>query len=492
MSPVTSGGGAGWGRRLRDALGVLVLGALLLLALEALARRVAPDPEPPVPIAPKPPGLFRIVALGGSTTLGVPDGRQGFVAQLERALRRAAPGRPLDVVNLARSGAGSRSVRAVLPQALEARPDLIVLLSGHNEYLEPLPGPLQRLRDRSRLAAALGAWLEGERAEDPALPARLPAVDPAGREAALRSEAWLANLDAVVGAVREAGVPLFLCTAPSNLADWPPAWRRVDGAVDPEIVDSIRASAPADALAAARAALEGRPDDAMLTWLEARALRDLGRPGEARDRFLRARARDPVPRRAFDAFNQALRARGDRDGVRLVDVAARFEEQARDGLVGFDLVCDNCHPTPLGNALIARELALAMAEEGLFLSRRAAVPDLATFAARNAAALGDAAARRRARLRWLLSNAIYSMKAPFLNFEASRAYLLQALRVAPGEWRVHANLATLALLAGDRDEGRARLEQAARLKGSPLDPQDRDVTPYLEEALASLRAAGTP
>ena len=63
-------------------------------------------------------------------------------------------------------------------------------------------------------------------------------------------------------------------------------------------------------------------------------------------------------------------------------------------------------------------------------------------------------------------------------------YLTQALELAPNDWRVHANLATLALLQGDLNEGRRNLARAAKLKGSPLDPRDRDLTPYLGEALA--------
>ena len=165
---------SGTGRRLRDGAIASALGVALLLLLEGLAR-LGDDPALPA-VPPKPPGVFRIVALGGSTVLGVPDGTLGFVAQLERTLRRAAPGRPLELLNLAVSGAGSRSVRARLDAALREPPDLVIVLMGHNEFLEPLPGFLQRLRDRSRLAGRVGGWLEGEPAEDVPLPDSLPAV----------------------------------------------------------------------------------------------------------------------------------------------------------------------------------------------------------------------------------------------------------------------------------------------------------------------------
>ena len=52
---------------------------------------------------------------------------------------------------------------------------------------------------------------------------------------------------------------------------------------------------------------------------------------------------------------------------------------------GSRVVADNCHPTPLGNALLARELLAAMArpEPGIDLARR--LPPLAEQADRSCA-----------------------------------------------------------------------------------------------------------
>jgi Flp pilus assembly protein TadD len=95
-------------------------------------------------------------------------------------------------------------------------------------------------------------------------------------------------------------------------------------------------------------------------------------------------------------------------------------------------------------------------------------------------------ARPDAQLTYLEANAIYTMKWPFHNFEASRDYLERARALAPSDWSIWANLATLALLEGRVDEGGALLERAAALHGSPLDPGNRRETPYLREALAIL------
>lgn len=441
--------------RLRDALIVTASSVLLLLALEAAARLLGFGAPPRPELPRKTPGSFRIVAIGGSTVLGVPDGRQGFVAQLERGLRRAAPGRALEVLNLARSGADTTAVLAMQEAALLAQPDLLILLTGHNEFLWPPAGPLQRLRDASWLARGVSGAAGAEPAVEEAFPAALTPVDREGAAFRHTLERFHENLLRLVARAGEAGVPLILCTAPSNLADWPPAHRRVSGS-----------------------------DAALRLYEEASALRASGRFDPARDLFERARDLDPIPRRAFGSMNEAVRAAARAPGVRLVDIAARFEAHAEHGLVGFDLVCDNCHPTPLGNAIIAREIAAAMAEEGLFLARDARIAPLETWQARLSASPVDPAKRRRAELRWLLSNALYAMKTPFFNFEASRMYLERARALAPDDWRVFANLGTLDLLSGELEAGRHALRRAAALRGAPLDPADRRVTPYLKEALA--------
>jgi lysophospholipase L1-like esterase len=492
------------GHVLRDALVVVATTALLLLALEGGARLLgvgAPDlPE----LEPKRPGTFRILALGGSTTLGVPDGAFGFVTQLGDALTRLAPGRDVEILNLARAGAPSAYARDVLAASQGAEPDLVLLLTGHNELIAPRAthswrDALQRLRDASFLARAVSGALSAE-VEEPAIPDALTPVDPQTLAAA--SEGFRDNLDAIVALARRLDVPLLLCTAPSNLAEWPPAHRHVAWQPPrPELasfVDALEArlagDAPEEALRLADAWLARNPGDAIVHFLAGRALRASGRPAQALERFQRARDLDPVPRRAFGSFNQELRDRGKRPGVLLADVAHRFGEYAQEGLVGFELVCDNCHPTPLGNALIAREIAATLAAAGVLVPASADLGEVEDWLERAERRIGGPEQRRRVRVRWLLSNAIYAMKTPFFNYEASRRYLEQAQALAPGDWRVAANLATLDLLEGHLVNGRRALLRATRLKGAPLDPSDRALTPYLAEALArsdtSLPAAG--
>lgn len=86
-------------------------------------------------------------------------------------------------------------------------------------------------------------------------------------------------------------------------------------------------------------------------------------------------------------------------------------------------------------------------------------------------------------------NGRYSMKTPFFFYEISRRYLESAHALAPEQWMGLANLGSLALLEGKEQEGLSRLRRAARLRGEPIDPQERPAVPMLVPA---LEAAGLP
>jgi len=92
----------------------------------------------------KPPGTFRVVLLGGSTSHGAfVDDDQTIDAHLRRALARAVPGRRIEVVNL---GLDALDVLCDLErlrrEGLPLAPDAVVLHSGVNDvFALRLPDP---------------------------------------------------------------------------------------------------------------------------------------------------------------------------------------------------------------------------------------------------------------------------------------------------------------------------------------------------------------
>jgi len=476
---------------------LLALGSVLaLLLVEGVFRLFAPPPDWATALPPKPPGTYRVVVLGGSTAFGTPVRELGFAAQLEFLLRSLAPGRALEVVNLGRRGRPAETVRRAVDDVVErGDPDLLVVLTAHNEFLAA--GDPSRLR---RLARALRARLASVRVladllERPGRPDPMPErVTPVDREAPGfrdRLDRYRAELAAIADIAASRGVPLLISTGPSNLADWPPVHRAVGWAkADPDYDANVERVASlvaqgelAPAEAASRELLTRYGDDAMLLYLQGQALRQRGRPGEARDRLVRAKDLDPLPWRALEEQNDAIRALGARPGVEVVEADRIFARRSAGGLVGFELVADNVHPTPEGNALIADAIARVMARDGRFLDAATAIPDPEAALARYVDALGPENHRHLEHER-LLETGIYAMKTPFYHYGISRRYLEAGLELEPGSWIAWANLGVLSLLEGDTPVGLDALRRAVRVRGGPLRPEDRTRVPYLEVALA--------
>lgn len=86
-----------------------------------------------VPARPQP-GVVRVVALGGSTTRGVPFDHigDGVVHRTERALDRLRPDQAFEVINLGVPGMDARGVAALAREARALHPHLWLVYTGNN------------------------------------------------------------------------------------------------------------------------------------------------------------------------------------------------------------------------------------------------------------------------------------------------------------------------------------------------------------------------
>jgi lysophospholipase L1-like esterase len=82
---------------------------------------------------PKPPGMVRIICIGGSTTVAGRTNDETYPALLERKLRELFPGLPLEVLNLGVSSATTDYWHARLPRVFGYEPDVIVQYPGVND-----------------------------------------------------------------------------------------------------------------------------------------------------------------------------------------------------------------------------------------------------------------------------------------------------------------------------------------------------------------------
>jgi tetratricopeptide (TPR) repeat protein len=469
---------------------------LLVVALEGGARFYEEHPPWEEALAAKKPSVLRIAVVGGSVARGIPVPEFGFVSQLKALLPSLARFRSVQVVNRGRQAKASRWARRAGAHALSIGDlDALVVLTAHNEFLNrsgensALKGWIWRGMLHSAFIRLVLLQVEGVR---PALPERLHAVERGSPWWQARLEDYRRNLTELVREARQRGVPVLLLTAPINLVDWPPvhhrlAWDHADPEYDAHVAELEALVAGGEFDAAERMARSWRQEfgeDAMFTFLEGRVAYGRGDLESARRSLIRAADMDPYPWRVLSEQNAFIRELAREDGVRLVDIEAVFARWAPGGLVGFNLVSDNVHPTPLGAALIALEVATGLRDAGLPLSEPGADPmkQLEGF-------LGSLPDSRELEHLWLVLNGRYAMKTPFYLYADARRYLEAAHALAPRQWMGLANLGSLSLLEGRTEAGLAQLREAAGLRGEPIDPKNRRAVPMLG---AALEQAGLP
>lgn len=428
-----------------------------------------------------------VYVYGESTVAGLPIPEVGFVRQMAYHAARRYPGTKVRFVNLGRPGIDSARLRAIFEATIGNRPDFAILLCGHNEYLSlelpPFRQPFALVRVASRAVGRLSRVLRPPEL----MPERLYPADRASPTFRRKASIYVENMTAMVHAARAKGVPVMLGTLPSNLRDWPPVFRRLvrsvpDASYEPAMTEGLAAAERGDAAALRSVVMAREPRDAedpMFRFLRGRLRLLDGDAARALEDLRYARDSDPFPWRASSTFNEHIRtlARDERT------LFADLEEAVRaGGIPGFDLVTDNCHPTPEAGFRMAMAL-LKEAEHARILPAPAADDrSLSTFLADAGFASGTPL-----RLRYLLTNGTYVMKTPFFHFPIARRIFEQAAVESPKSWEVHANLATILLFEGRKDEGVEHLRLATELHGRPLDVANRAATPYLKEA---VEAAG--
>lgn len=359
----------------------------------------------------KPANGLRVFTIGGSSAWGFPWGaRVAFPRALGEALAASYPERRVESVNAAAMSYGSARLRRLTREILDHEPDLLIVFEGHNEFVErdlerrleqaPKPGAGIGILLHSSLYGGMARAWTAIRPEAPPAPPEGGADVGAllGLDVARQTEryaddarkaeavaAFRANFEAIVAAARADGVPVVLCTVPSNIAGWAPNQSVFDPSLDAlgrrAVEETIREArdtlAGGDAAAAARA-LEGAagraPGHAEVRFRLAEAYAAAGRYDDARREFRRARDLDAMPTRALGAINDVIRDLAARSGAALVDVEAVFDAEAEHGLTGFDLIEDYVHPKPHAHRIVAKALWRAILEGGLVGERRTADP----------------------------------------------------------------------------------------------------------------------
>jgi tetratricopeptide (TPR) repeat protein len=184
------------------------------------------------------------------------------------------------------------------------------------------------------------------------------------------------SLQRMVSRARLAGAEIIFVTPASNLEDFTPfKSEHRDGLTEPERerwLDYLNRAGRAfrerqfeAALDALDRALEIDDRYAKLHFLRGRVLLHLDRSADARAALIRARDEDICPLRAITPMRQIVLDVAREQAVPVIDFAGLMDQQAEDGIPGFDLFLDHVHPTIEGHRRLALELIDVMRGEML-------------------------------------------------------------------------------------------------------------------------------
>ena len=353
---------------------------------------------------------YRVVVQGGSTAAGFPYGRwAGLAGMLGDRLEATFPDREIEVISTAMAAVNSYALLDLVDEIIAVEPDAVLIYAGHNEYLGILGvgsalassssrtatllhlrlGGLRIYQFLRRLVSDARALLQSPLVQSPlsqnrkgdsgsarrtmisraAAGARIPFGSDLYRQGALQLEA---NLSAILGKYRRAGIPVYIGTLASNEKDFEPFHSPLSGRVEPDAWESgwqayrsARQGGDTDAARGVLSRLLELDVNSAEAWYALGELeREAGEIDAARRAYRNARDRDPLRFRAPEDFNRVIREVAKRYGATLVDVRRHLEVASPDGIVGDELLLEHVHPNAEGYFLLADAYYEALKRDG--------------------------------------------------------------------------------------------------------------------------------
>ena len=346
---------------------------------------------------------FRIFCLGGSTVQGRPyQPATAFGKWLELSLQAADSSRQWEVVNCGGVSYASYRLVPILEEVLGHQPDLVIIYTGHNEFLEDRtyrdirePSSLARLSHQAvshvrTVSLARRGWLalvgHSQAVARQQLPVEVEArLDPRGKGLASyqRDDNWHHevtnhfgfNLRRMIQLTRQAGVPLLLVNPVEDLRDSPPFKSTFADTLNPgqlQHCEQLLKSAASGSSLLVRERIElldellnidPRRADAL--YLQGRFMELQGDVEEAKRLYLRAKDEDLCPLRMTEAMHRLTVTLARQQDVPLVDVRADFSARMFPVVVGRPAMIDHVHPSIEGHQWIAAALLEQVVEMGM-------------------------------------------------------------------------------------------------------------------------------
>jgi len=443
--------------------------------------------------ATKPPDSLRIFTVGGSSAFGFPWGAgASFTGVLQDVLTNAYPDQNIEVINAAGVSYAMHRLNLVVQELVKYEPDVLIVYSGHNEFIEH--DFYRALRERSsastrlihtlaqlRISGALHSLLVDDKARQVSAGDRFGMVvdradkiwdNPVDRTAVVKS--YRDGLAQLIRVAHNNGSKVLVATVPCNLRDWRPQQSIVGHFVDDSNETRwhkayasgqsyLRAAHHRDAVVALGSALQLAPEHADTHFLLGRAYEGLGQWEQSRQAYQRAVDYDASPIRAVSEINRAIREVADREGALLVDIENTFTANSAHGLISFELIEDYVHPSPEGHTQIAWSLWRSIAEAGW-------IDDEARNAERH---VFDRIVAARPAIS-ISQNAVWHYNQGVIlenqnHFEQAITKYRQAIEIDSDYWAAVQNLGLLLRRLGDFEQALIYIQRAVALRPAATD-----------------------
>lgn len=323
-------------------------------------------------------GSRRVFCLGGSTTYGHPyEDSLSFGGMLRELLPAADPAHRYEVINAGGISYASYRVARLMEELAQYEPDLFIVYSGHNEFLErrtygeridAQPALHDSVLSRSRVYTVVRNLLgrdgaaprKGEAVLDEEVKAILDAS--VGPKDYTRDDEWQAgvlahyrfNLERMAVIARSCGAEILFVVPAANVKDCAPFKSEHSPGLKPEDVQraeallwdgrrKLDADNAKDAVSPLEQALAIDPRNAEVQYRTDQALYALCRFDEAKQAFQRAVNEDVCPLRAFDSMQQAVREAAAAQHAALYDFAAATERGSQNNIPGASFFLDHVH-----------------------------------------------------------------------------------------------------------------------------------------------------
>jgi tetratricopeptide (TPR) repeat protein len=308
---------------------------------------------------------FRVFVLGGSSAQGFPFSPNGtFSRYIRDRLELTFPENYIEVINLGITATNSYTIRDLIPEVLEQKPDLILIYAGHNEYYGAFGvgstenignsrefvnflirlnkfKSVELLRNGiNNLMAIFSSKTEQSLHRGGTLMARIvkeQLIPYNSKSYNVGIEQFEENFKDILQMTQDADVPIVIGTLVSNLKDQKPFISV--GSDKNEFADSV--------------------------YLKAQLQLKLGKISLADSLFRMAKDLDALRFRAPEKINEIIKQLALKYHCGLVDVDSVFNSNSPDGILGNNLTVDHLHPSLSGYLSMGKIYFEEMERSGL-------------------------------------------------------------------------------------------------------------------------------